>query len=93
MINYRTGYHGLPVETGRWPWDGTPLNEKICNICTTNDIGDEFHYLLTCHCFKSDRKLRLKPYFYVKPNTGKYRWLFTSTNEETPNKLSNLCGT
>ena len=38
--------------------------------------------------FKSDRKLYLKPYFYVKPNICKYRELFTSTNEATLIKLS-----
>ena len=38
--------------------------------------------------FKSDRKLYLKPYFYVKPNIRKYRELFTSTNEATIIKLS-----
>ena len=37
---------------------------------------------------KSDRKLNLKPYFYVKPNIRKYRELFTSTNEATLIKLS-----
>ena len=40
----------------------------------------------------SDRKLYLKPYFYVKPNIRKYlyRELFTSTNEATLIKLSNF---
>ena len=38
--------------------------------------------------FKSDRKLYLKPYFYVKPNIRKYRELFTPTNEATLIKLS-----
>ena len=37
---------------------------------------------------KGDRKLYLKPYFYVKPNNRKYRELFTSTNEATFTKLS-----
>ena len=86
IIKYRTGNHRLPVETGRW--DDIPLNERKCKICTKDDIGDEYHYLLTCDFFKSDRKLYLKPYFYVKPNIRKYRELFTSTNEATLIKLS-----
>ena len=32
-----------------------PLNERKCKICTTDDIGDEYHYLLTCEFFKSDK--------------------------------------
>ena len=45
IIKYRTGNHRLPVETGRW--DDIPLNERKCKICTTDDIGDEYHYLFT----------------------------------------------
>ena len=63
IIKYRTGNHRLPVETGRW--DDIPLNERKCKICTKDDFGDEYHYLFTCDFFKSDRKLYLKPYFYV----------------------------
>ena len=48
-IKYRTGNHRLPVETGRW--DDIPLNERKCKICTTDDIGDEFHYLFACDFF------------------------------------------
>ena len=86
IIKYRTGNHRLPVETGRW--DDIPLNERNCKYCTNDDIGDEYHYLFTCDFFKSDRKLYLKPYFYVKPNIRKYRELFTSTDEATLIKLS-----
>ena len=25
-----------------------PLNERKCKICTTADIGDEYHYVFTC---------------------------------------------
>ena len=84
----RTGNHRLQVETGRWDDIHVPLNERKCKICTKDDIGDEYHYLFTCDFFKSDRKLYLKPYFYVKPNIRKYREHFTSTNEATLIKLS-----
>ena len=88
IIKYRTGNHRLPAERGRW--DEVPLNERNCKICTIDDIGDEYHYLFTCDFFKSDRKLYLKPYFYVKPNIRKYWELFTSTNEAQLIKLSNF---
>ena len=45
IIKYRTGNHRLPVTTGRWD---APLNVRKCKICTTDDIGDEYHYLFTC---------------------------------------------
>ena len=86
IIKYRIGNHRLPVETERW--DDIPLNERKCKICTKDDIGDEYHYLFTCDFFMSDRKLYLKPYFYVNPNIRKYREIFTSTNEATLMKSS-----
>ena len=48
-IKYRTGNHRLPVEAERW--DDIPLNERKCKICTTDDIGDEYHYLFTYDFF------------------------------------------
>ena len=45
IIKYRTGNHRLPVKTGRW--DNIPLNEQKCTICTTDDIGNEYHYLFS----------------------------------------------
>ena len=45
IIKYRAGNHRLPVETGRL--GDIPLNEKKRKICTTDDIGDEYHYLYT----------------------------------------------
>ena len=46
IIKYRTGNHRLPVETERW--NDIPLNERKWKICTTDDIGDEYHFLFTC---------------------------------------------
>ena len=43
IIKYKTGNHRPPVETGRR--DDTPLNVRKWNVCTTNDVGDEYHYL------------------------------------------------
>ena len=36
----------VPFETGRW--DDIPLNERRCKQCTTDDIGNEYHYFFTC---------------------------------------------
>ena len=46
MIRYRTANHKLPIETGRW--NNTDLSERNCKLCTKNDLGDEYHYLLRC---------------------------------------------
>ena len=55
IIKYRTGNHRLPVETVRW--DNKPLNERKCKICTTVNIGDEYHYLFTCDFLRATENL------------------------------------
>ena len=42
----------------------------------------------TCDFFRSDRKLYLIPYFYVKPNIRNNKELFFPTNEATLIELS-----
>ena len=59
LIRFRTGNHKLPVEVGRWK--SVPLNERLCIYC--NELGDEFHYLMSCKHFEAERKQCLKSYF------------------------------
>ena len=39
-------FHLLPVESGRY--EKIPRVERLCLLCNTSEIGDEFHYLLKC---------------------------------------------
>ena len=56
ITNFRLCNNYLPVEKGSWL--GISRNESICNLCNTNSIGDEFHYLylFQCNFFNNDRK-------------------------------------
>ena len=81
----RTRNHHFPIEIGRWT--STPLNERICNLCQT-DVGDEFHYILTCKFFTDKRKQYIKPYYYRNTNTIKFNQLMNSSNKTV---LKNLC--
>ncbi len=36
----------LHVETGRY--SGTPLDQRLCNVCNGGQIEDEFHFLCIC---------------------------------------------
>jgi hypothetical protein len=42
----RISAHKLPVESGRYT--KTPYEDQVCTLCQSNEIGDEFHYLLSC---------------------------------------------
>lgn len=86
FVKFRTGNHRMPIETLRW--EGIPLYERICTLCDTNDVADEYHYLLFCRHFTADRMRYIRPYYYRRPNVIKFKELMTCTS---PLKLRHLC--
>lgn len=76
---FRTRNHKLPVEVGRW--NGTPLRERKCSLCSA-DVGDEYHYLLSCAVLNDERKKYLKPYYRNHPNIMKMNELMNITNKK-----------
>ena len=48
--NYRCLNHRLPIEKDRF-W-GVKRNDRICDLCDLEHIGDEFHYLFQCKYFE-----------------------------------------
>ena len=46
VLKFRLSNHRLPIQQRRSL--GTPRGERICTVCDTGEVGDEFHYLLNC---------------------------------------------
>lgn len=86
MFKFRTGNHKLPIEVGRW--NNIDISERKCNLCQTANIGDEFHYLLECPYFQTDREQLVDRYYYSRPNIIKYKQLFQITNKTKLIRLS-----
>ena len=86
MFKFRTGNHKFPVEVGRW--NGIDLSERKCNICLSNNIGDEFHYPLECTFFTAERRTHIGKYYYQRPNVIKYKQFLETTQEQELIKLS-----
>ena len=51
MCKFRTNNHKLPVEIYSWNYFNKQRNERTCNICNLQDIGDEYHYVMRCPVF------------------------------------------
>ena len=52
----RVSAHDLHIETGRYKKPTkTPVNERTCNFCTTNEVEDEFHVILKCSYYENIR--------------------------------------
>ena len=43
----------MEIEQGRW--FKVPINERICKVCKTGEIGDEFHAVMKCKIFDIKR--------------------------------------
>ncbi|MEW8547526.1 MAG: reverse transcriptase family protein, partial [Candidatus Thiodiazotropha sp.] len=84
FIAFRTRNHKLPVETGRWA--SISLKDRICHLCNA-DIGDEYHYIMSCKYFKSLRSNYIKNYYYINPNTIKFKQLMNVNNRTELRKL------
>lgn len=77
LIKIRTRNHKLPIETGRWK--KIPRELRKCHLCH-NDLGDEFHYLLSCRRLHNLRKQYLSSYFCSRPNVYKLQKLMNCKN-------------
>jgi hypothetical protein len=78
----------LPIEVGRWT--NVERHNRLCHLCQSREIGDEFHYVLQCPNFVSDRKNLIPKYCFIKPNTLKLSLLFSKKKPETIGKLCKL---
>jgi len=85
MTKFRCRNSKLPVEIGCYA--GIERVNRICTICMSNDIGDEFHYLFTCSALKKDRNTYIDKYYFLNPSSYKMHQLFNTTNKNTIIKL------
>ena len=82
----RTGNHRFPGERGHW--QGIDLSERKGLVCSRQEIGDEFHYLLICPFFYSDPKRSIEKHYYSNPNILKFKALLNCTDAA---RLKDLC--
>lgn len=54
------------------------INERKCIYCNSNDVEDEYHFVLVCDFYTELRKLYIKKYYYARPNMAKFITLLNS---------------
>jgi len=85
FTKFRCSNHRLPVEVGSY--SNIPRNERLCKLCNSNQLGDEYHFVLECNHFSLVRKGLIKAYYIRNPSSYKFKKLFNASGEE----LVNLC--
>jgi hypothetical protein len=62
LTKLRISNHKLAVETGRFTRPLTPRSERLCNICQSDQVEDESHFLLSCPTFAALRTSLITPH-------------------------------
>ena len=89
LARYRTTNHRLPIEKGSW--DRSRRDTRNCNLCNKNLLGDEYHFLLECDFFKTQRKLFIPKYYWKNCNTLKFSSLLSTQNMKLLKKSKRFC--
>ena len=77
---FRTGVHNLEIEKGRYT--NTPRNERLCKVCSLNQVEDELHFVLVCPAY-SDLRLQYIPSKYlINTSIHKLYVLLANRNEK-----------
>ena len=85
LTKFRTSNIAIPINSMRF--NNIARKDRKCELCNANEIGDEFHYLMKCEYFTTERKVFLKRYYFTRPNSQKFASLL---NCEKPAVLKNL---
>jgi len=87
FCDFRTVNHKLPIEHGRW--NNIQRENWVCNLCNSQNLGDEFHYIYWNVVFLSDmRNNCINNKFFRNANILKFWELM---NQTKLSKLKKLC--
>ena len=69
---------------------GIPRDERICTVCDTGEVGDEFYYLLNCsnENVKRNRTKYVDKYYTHHPNVPNFCSLTNMTSKSKNVKLA-----
>ena len=80
----------IPVVILGYANSNIAYENRLCPICTMNEIGDEYHYILKCPVFHDQRNRYLSEFYIRNPNMVKFSQLFQSNNTTVLSKLARL---
>ena len=78
----------IPVVTLGYAHQNVEYENRKCQICDTNEVGDEYHYILKCPIFQLQRSRYLNEFYTRNPNREKLYLLFQNNNDIVLSKLA-----
>ena len=89
LCKYRCSSHRLPIECGRFY--SIDRSERICDLCNSNVLGDEIHYIYDCSCFNAERLKFLPADICKVKNTMSFSNLMNSKDKFVLVGLAKFC--
>jgi hypothetical protein len=78
-------YRTRTIETGRWR--NIDRENRYCNLCNCQKLGDEYHYVLECSSLNDKCKQLLPKYFMKRHNVVKFFELLSTKKQSLLRKL------
>ena len=69
-------------------YDRLERNVRLCQVCDSNEIEDEFHFMFKCIHYVQLRQTYIKRYYRVKPSIFKLVQLLNTQNKSEVFMLS-----
>ena len=85
LSRLRCSNHSLLIESGRI--NNIELRNRICPLCHSGEIEDEYHFVLICP-FYDDLRVNLPNYYTDNTNRNKFNSLMRSNNSRTIKSLA-----
>ena len=86
ICRFRAGNHKLPITIGRYR--NIERQERLCELCLNQSIGDEVHYIRDCTFFTVERRALIKPYYLRGERAERISELFNTSNHKQLRNLS-----
>jgi hypothetical protein len=86
LTKYRISAHKLRIKTGRY--DDTPRQSRLCTCCNSNQIEEEYHFLLVCPYYRDIRIKYLPSYYCHWPKITKFESILSSNSRKRTQNLS-----
>jgi hypothetical protein len=67
----RISAHNLRIEVGRYGVNRVQRCDRVCQLCETGDIEDEYHFVCRCPALVNERTF-LPKHVYTKPSMFKF---------------------
>ena len=80
LCKFRCSNFRIPIEVGRWR--NIPRQDRKCELCDVNSVGDEYHYLSLCSNYqiKTLRGKYLPEYYTKNPTIQKLQGFLSFCN-------------